>query len=331
MAPGSLAQVLRQLEPIFDDNDYPELLTGLSAPDDAAVYRLDDERALVVTLDFFPPIVDDPRSYGAIAASNGLSDAFAMGASPFLALNILAVPVDLPAEVTAEILRGGAEVVKRAGAVLAGGHSIKDNEPKYGVVVVAMARPDRLLTKGRARPGDRLVLTKRLGTGTITTALKRGLAEEAWVREATEEMIRLNRTASEAALAAGARSATDVTGFGFAGHAVEMAKASDMTLVVRWPSLPWLAGARELAGDDVFPGGARDNRSSYARSVQPDPALEDWQRTLLYDPQTSGGLLIAVPERGLAAFGDHMARAGEPFWEIGEVAAGPPTFVVAAQ
>ncbi len=214
--------MLRPLSSLFQNADYPDLLIGLGKADDAAVYRLSDDQALVATVDFFTPIVDDPYAYGAIAAANSLSDVYAMGGRPIFALNIAAFPADLPEDVMAAILRGGAEKVREAGVPIAGGHTIQDKEPKYGLVVLGLVDPRRVLTKGGAQPGDVLVLTKPLGAGVITTALKRDLATEEQVAVATASMLRLNRAASEAALAAGVRAATDVTGFGLLGHAREM-------------------------------------------------------------------------------------------------------------
>ncbi|HJX40411.1 MAG TPA: selenide, water dikinase SelD, partial [Anaerolineales bacterium] len=217
--------MLRPLQSLFEAAESPDLLVGLGAPDDAAVWRLDDSRALVVTTDFFTPIVDDPYAYGAIAAANALSDLYAMGAAPFLALNLVAMPTDLEPEIVAEILRGGAEQIRRAGAVLAGGHSIQDQEPKYGLVALGMADPAHLMTKDASRPGDRLVLTKPLGTGVTTTALIRDQGEPGHAAEAIEWMSRLNDRASRLALQAGVRAATDVTGFGLLGHGLELAQA----------------------------------------------------------------------------------------------------------
>lgn len=328
MGPEALAQVLRPLAELFDEADHPDLLAGLGQADDAAVLRLDGERALVLTTDFFTPIVDDPYAYGAIAATNSLSDVYAMGARPLLCLNIMALPEDLPAEVQLEILRGGAETVKRAGAALAGGHSVKDAEPKYGLVALGLTHPDRLLRKAGASPGDRLVLTKPLGTGTVTTALKRDRAEPDWVQAATIEMCRLNRAASEAALAAKARSATDITGFGFCGHALEMARASGTGFRIRLSEIPLLPGAAELARDDVFPGGARDNRRAYAAEVEIAEGVDEQEAMLLFDPQTSGGLLVAVPPEGLHAFRRTMDEAEEDFAEVGEVVEGPARILV---
>ncbi len=230
--------MLRPLQGMFDPADYPDLLVGLGAPDDAAVYRLDDARALIITTDFFTPIVDDPYQYGAIAAANALSDVYAMGGQPLVALNIAALPPDLPPDMMAQIILGMAEKVREAGAVIAGGHTIQDKEPKVGLAVIGLGHPDHLLTKAGARPGDVLILTKPLGTGCITTAAKNDKADAAHVAEAIRWMVQLNRDGAEVAVELGVRAATDITGFGFMGHATEMAEASGVTLRLQWNGIP---------------------------------------------------------------------------------------------
>ncbi|MCB0238195.1 MAG: selenide, water dikinase SelD, partial [Anaerolineae bacterium] len=217
--------MLRPLSNLFNQADYPDLLVGLGHPDDAAIYRLSDDKALVATVDFFTPIVDDPYAYGAIAAANSLSDVYAMGGRPLFALNIAAFPGDLPYDMISEVLRGGAEKAIEAGVAIAGGHTIQDKEPKYGLVVLGMVDPRRLLAKSGAQPGDRLILTKPLGAGVVTTAFMRDLTSDEQLAAATASMMQLNRAASEAALAAGAHAATDITGFGLLGHASEMLPA----------------------------------------------------------------------------------------------------------
>jgi selenide,water dikinase len=286
------------------------------------VLDLGDGRALVVTTDFFTPVVDEPYDFGAIAAANALSDVWAMGAEPALALNLVAFPPQLSAATLAEVLRGGAEVVRSAGAVIAGGHSIQDKEPKYGLCVVGFGEKAHLLTKGGARPGDRLWLTKPLGTGTVTTALKRGIAKEEEAAAAVASMKRLNRGAARAARAAGARSATDVTGFGLAGHALEMAEASGVRFRFRLDALPFLPGAERLAADMVFPGGAWGNLEHFGGRVARTRPLSDGEAMLLCDPQTSGGLLVAVPAEGEAAFEGALAAEGGASWRVGEVVEG---------
>ncbi len=298
------------------------MLVGLGAPDDAAVYRLDDEHALIQTVDFFTPIVDTPYEYGAIAAANALSDVYAMGGRVLFALNIAAFPPQLPPWMLADVLRGGADVVRSVGAAIAGGHTIQDKEPKYGLVVTGMAHPDKIMTKGGAREGDLLVLTKPLGTGVITTAIKRELADEAEVSAAIRSMTWLNKAASEACLAAGVKAATDITGFGLLGHALEMAEASGARLRIEFDRLPWLPGALRHAEKWAFAGGAFNNKSFYGPAVTLTRPLEEWQEILLHDPQTSGGLLAAAPRDALPTFIDACSPAGQEVWVIGEVTAG---------
>lgn len=292
-------------------------MVGLGAPDDAAVWRLDARRALVVTTDFFTPIVDDPYDYGEIAAANALSDLYAMGARPFLALNILAIPADLPAEVTAAILRGGASKVREAGAILAGGHSVQDREPKFGLVALGMADPERILTKGAARPGDVLILTKPIGTGITTTALKRGRADPGDLAEVVQWMKRLNDTSGRLALECGVRAATDITGFGLLGHLHEMAEASAVGMDLYFDSIPFLSGAKKYSAAKEIPGGTLDNQAFFGPRVSLDPSLSDSDQFLLFDAQTSGGLLLAVPRGDLAGFLAQAVVADLPHWAIG--------------
>jgi selenide,water dikinase len=307
------------LQETFPQADNPDLLVGLGSPDDAAVYRLDDERALVVTTDFFTPIVDDPYAYGAIAAANALSDVYAMGGEPLLALNIAALPTDLPPGIAAEIFRGLAEKVRQAGAVIAGGHSIQDKEPKVGLAVVGMVHPQQLLTKSGAVPGDRLLLTKPLGSGCITTAAKRDKVEATHLQAAIEWMSRLNRAGGKAATAAGARALTDVTGFGLIGHASEMTVAGDVTLHFKFDRIPLFDGVRQLADRNIFPGGSAKNRVAYEQHVEFAEDLTEPDRMLLFDAQTSGGLLVSLPAEKLDTFAAEMDRQGEPWWEVGVV------------
>ena len=307
---------------MFQPGDYPDLLVGLEDPDDAAVWRLDDERALVATTDFFTPVVDDPYDYGAIAAANALSDVYAMGGKPFMALNVAALPPDLPAEITGEILRGGAEKTRQAGVVLAGGHTVQDKEPKYGLMVLGFVDPRRMLTKGGARPGDVLVLSKPLGFGTITTALKRDLVDPADLAEAVEWMKRLNRTASELAVEFGLRGGTDITGFGLLGHSVEMAQASGVGLRLVFEKMPFISGARRYAEEWIFPGGSSDNRLYFGSQVRFAAGLDEPSQMLLFDAQTSGGLLLCVPKNRFNPLMERAAQTGQPFWEVGEVVEG---------
>lgn len=324
MAPEALAHVLRPLAALFDPADYPDLLVGLGRPDDAAVYRLSDDQALVATVDFFTPIVDDPATYGAVAAANALSDIYAMGGRPLFALNIAAFPASLPAGMLSQVLAGGAAKVKEAGIAIAGGHTIQDKEPKYGLVVLGLVDPRRMLTKQGARPGDRLVLTKPLGAGVITTAFKRDLTSDQQLAAAVASMTQLNRAAAEAALAAGVRAATDITGFGLLGHAAEMLGEEAVSLRFFFDQLPWLPGAQQFGDQWVYPGGAHDNRAYFEARVRFDPQLSEAQRTLCFAPETSGGLLLAVPPQQVEPL---LARL-EDAWLVGEVATGAPVVQV---
>ena len=323
MAPEALSQVLRPLKNLFSGDGYPQLLVGLGVADDAAVYKLNDDQAIINTLDFFTPVVDDPYDYGAIAAANSMSDVYAMGGEVSFALNVGAFPARLEPEVVTEILRGGAEKVIEAGAVIAGGHTVTDDEPKYGLVVTGLVHPDRYFTKGGARPGDVLVLTKPLGTGCISTALKRDIAEIEHVEKMVESMKRLNRAAAQAAQATGGiKAATDITGFGLLGHALEMALASTQKFVFEMNLLPLLDGLETYATDFVFPGGAANNKLYYEKDVVFAPSLSDAQQMILWDPQTSGGLLIALPPERLADFQAICATKAQPVWVIGQVVEG---------
>ena len=306
------------MQETFPRAAHPDLLVGLGEPDDAAVYRLDDERALVVTTDFFTPIVDDPYAYGAIAAANALSDVYAMGGEPLLALNIAALPPDLPSGIMPEIFRGMAEKVAQAGAVIAGGHSIQDREPKVGLAVVGTVNPRRMLTKKGTSPGDLLLLTKPLGSGCITTASKRDKVEPDHLKTAVEWMSRLNRTAGKAASDVGARAATDITGFGLIGHASEMGQ-DDITLHFQFDRIPLFDGIRQYADRNIFPGGSAKNRKAYEKCVKFAEDLTEPDCMLLFDAQTSGGLLIAMPAENIEAFAAEMDRRKEPWWEVGAV------------
>lgn len=291
-------------------------------PDDAAVWRLDEDRALVLTTDFFTPVVDNPYDYGAIAAANSLSDVYAMGGQPFLALNIAALPPDLDAGISSEIIRGGAEKVLEAGVVIAGGHTIQDKEPKFGLVVVGFVDPRRSLEKSAARPGDRLVLTKPLGFGLTTTALKRELAGEDDIAEVTLWMKRLNRDASRLALEFGLRCGTDITGFSLLGHSLEIARSSHVRLRFSFSQVPFISGARKYAEQWCFPGGAADNREFFGPDVRFDPGVNEMEQMMLFDPQTSGGLLLAVPPDQLDDFIARAREIDQPAWVVGEVAEG---------
>jgi len=296
----------------------PRVLVGFGTSDDAGVFRVRDDLALVQTVDFFTPIVDDPYDFGRIAAANSLSDCYAMGGTPVTALNIAAFPTDtLPLEVFAQILAGGASVAREAGVVILGGHTVRDEEPKYGMAVTGTIDPARIVTNAAARAGDVLVLTKPIGAGILTTALKRGRIDATQLAPVVEVMARLNRNAAAAMLDAGVRSATDITGFGLLGHAGEMARASGVALNIDASAVPLFEGALTLAAEGIVPGGTRDNAEEHARFTVFDPAVSPEHRILLSDAMTSGGLLIAVDpssvERlrtGLEAGGDLCAIIG---------------------
>jgi len=314
--------VLRPIKDVFKPADYPDLLVGLSDPDDAAVWRLDEGRALVATTDFFTPVVDDAYDFGSIAAANALSDIYAMGGKPFLALNVAALPPDLPAELLGEILRGGAEKAREAGVVIAGGHTVQDKEPKYGLIVLGFVDPRRMMTKSGARAGDVLVLSKPLGFGTTTTALKREQADPTDVSEVVGWMKRLNKAAAELAVEAGVTGGTDVTGFSLLGHGWEMAEASGVGLRFTFGKIPFTRGARRYAQEWIFPGGSSDNRLYYSKHVKFAPQIDEPSQMLLFDAQTSGGLLLSVPPKKLDGLLGGAAQVGQMLWEVGEVVEG---------
>jgi selenide,water dikinase len=296
---ADLAYVLRHLP---RDRD-PNLLVGPDMADDAAVYRLSDELALIQTVDFFTPIVDDPFTFGQIAAANSLSDVYAVGGKPLTALNIAGFPVkSLPAETLSEILRGGAEKAAEAGVTIVGGHTIDDDEPKYGLAVTGTVHPDRFLSAHGALPGDALILTKPLGTGAITTALKAGKAEERHVRQAVRWMTQLNDVASSAALSAKAHAVTDISGYGLLGHLAELCRASGVAAVVERPLCPLLPGAADYVAAEIVPGGTSANLAALEELVKFDEAISELDRMLLADPQTSGGLLVALPFERVEVF-----------------------------
>lgn len=320
--------MLRPLVGRFSALEHPELLVGLEPGDDAAVYQLNHELAAVLTIDFFTPIVDDPYDYGAIAAANAMSDVYAMGGAPLLALNICAFPPELPSQLVAEIIRGGADKVAEAGAILAGGHTVDAKEPIYGLAVMGLVKPSQLWTKAGAQPGDWLILTKPLGVGVVTTALKRGCATPEHVREATAQMSRLNRAAARLLSTVPPHACTDVTGFSLLGHALELAEQSGVALEIWSAALPWVAGATEYAACGMFPGGACSNRDAYAHKVRFDDALPETVRMLLFTPETSGGLLASVPSASLDGLRQRFAAAGEPLWVVGQALSGSGIEVV---
>jgi selenide, water dikinase len=301
MGPGDLSRALAALPEKKD----PRLLVGRETFDDAGVFRLSDDLALVQTVDFFAPIVDDPFDFGQVAAANALSDVYAMGGQPLTALNIVAFPTkDLPLDVLTGVLAGGQEKVHEAGALVVGGHTVIDTELKYGLSVTGRAHPDFLLTNAGAKVGDKLVLTKPVGNGILATAGKRGKLTPEAERVMLDKMKELNGKASRAALAVASRCATDITGFGLLGHASHIARASNVTLVIDLASVPALPGAREAAADGIATDGGKRN-AEYLRDLVRWNAGDDTDRALLFDPQTSGGLLVAVSQGRVA---DYLSR-----------------------
>jgi selenide,water dikinase len=317
------------LEDMFPADQYPDLLVGLAISDDAAVYRINDEVAVIQTLDFFPPVVDDPYDYGAIAAANAMSDIYAMGGQVVLALNISAFPADWPPELASAILRGGAAKIAEAGGVLAGGHTVEDQEPKYGLSVMGFVHPDRVWTKADAQPGDLLVLTKPLGVGIITTALKGEVADPDHVAPAVTSMKQLNRQAADLIQRIGVHACTDITGFALLGHGYEVAEKSGVRLEFQFDRLPFLDGAVEYADQWLFPAGTCRNEEAYGDGVTFDEHVSEEMQQLLFTPETSGGLLVSVPPDKIEALLDLFAQEGHPAWMIGQVVAGQGVHVVA--
>ena len=303
-------------------------MLGFDTADDAAVYKIDDDNAAVLTLDFFTPVVDDPYEYGAIAAANALSDVFAMGARPVTALNILAFPSCMGKEVVGEVLRGGADKVREAGAFVVGGHSIEDDEPKYGLSVFGLVNPKKLIRNGGALPGDALYYTKTLGTGIMNAALRAKLKSDADLRPVIDSMMELNKAASEAGIVAGMRACTDVTGFGLAGHLHEMVDASACAARIRWDALPLFDGVYELSCDYCRPGktfGIIDWASEFVEQGDLDDFEYDNRMGVLCDPQSSGGLLVAVPPENTEIFETEFERlCGRKAACIGEFIDGKP-------
>ena len=303
-------------------SDDPALIAGLEPPDDAAAYRVSEDLAIIGTLDFFPPLVDDPVAYGEIAAANALSDVFAMGGRVLFALSIAAFPEDFPKPALAAVFEAAAAKVREAGGVLAGGHTIRDPEPKYGLAVVGAVHPDRLFRKGGAHPGDVLLLTKRLGTGLLVSGRRSGLTSDADLDAAIDQMRTLNRAASEVLARHQVRGATDVTGFGLLGHGLEMARASGARLVFDAGAMPALDGALDLARAGIETGGAGHNRRFTAPALRVGEGVGPQLVALAHDPQTSGGLLAAVPEGDVDAVLADLLAASVTAWRTGRVEAG---------
>ena len=304
--------MLRQLPPVSD----PDLLVGLATSDDAAVYRLRPDLALVQTVDFFPPIVDDPMLFGEIAAANALSDVYAMGGVPLLALNVVAFPSDQPMRLLTDILAGGARKAAEAGVLIVGGHTVEDTEPKYGLAVTGTVEPGRQVTNAGARPGDAIVLTKPIGTGVITTAGKAGAATDSVLSGAVETMRALNAGAAAAMVASDAHACSDVTGYGLLGHLREMAAASGLSARVLSSRVPLLPGARELTEAGHAPGGSRRNLESVDQHTAWSESVDAAGRLLLADAQTSGGLLIASAQGDLELLADNLTSQGVSEWAI---------------
>lgn len=314
--------MLRPVKDIFDADSFPDLLVGLREPDDAAVWRLDEDRAIVVTTDFFTPVVDDAYDYGSIAAANSLSDVYAMGGQPFLALNVAALPDDLPNEISSEIIRGGAEKAREAGVVIAGGHTVKDKEPKYGLVVIGFVDPRKMLSKSGLKIGDALVLTKPLGFGVTTTALKQEKVDAEDVVEVVDWMKRLNKIASQLAVEFELSGGTDITGYSLLGHGLEMANASGVALKLALAKIPFTNGARKYAERGIFPGGAFDNKKHFKSHVNFASSIDEPDQMLLFDPQTSGGLLLGVAQNQVDRFLARAQESGQAAWVIGSVEMG---------
>ncbi|MBB3113503.1 selenide,water dikinase [Paenibacillus phyllosphaerae] len=328
IGPADLQQVLRSLPPVVPN---PDLLVGLDTSDDAGVYRLNDELALVQTVDFFTPIVDDPYSFGQIAAANAISDIYAMGGKPLTVLNIVAFPIStLDKQILADILRGAADKVAEAGATLVGGHSIDDKEPKFGMAVTGLIHPERVKTNAGAKPGDKLILTKPIGVGIMTTSIKKDQLSEEEVARVTKVMATLNKTAAEVMSGYDVHACTDVTGFGLLGHASEMAKGSEVGVRIVKEQVPVLPRVRELAEQGFVPGGTKNNFAHVSPSVIFDDALDQIDQYILCDAVTSGGLLIAVAPEQAEALLAALLAAGVEAGMIGEAVNEHPGQIVVA-
>lgn len=317
IGPDILAQVLGQFINETSSND---LIVGLETSDDAAVYKIDEDKAIILTLDFFTPVVDDPYLYGQIAAANSLSDVYAMGGDPILAMNIVCFPDCLSPDVLAEILKGGHDKVKESGAILVGGHSVSDDEPKYGLSVTGKVHPKKVFTNANAKEGDYIVLTKPLGLGILNTAIKAGILGEDSYNEAAKVMSTLNKYGKEAMVKAGGiNSVTDITGFGLLGHALEMAEGSDVTIKLYSGEIPTIKGAKENAKMGIIPAGAYDNRKFIGDKVCFNDNIEQYLKDIMYDPQTSGGLLISVKKENKDKLLEALKNSPTEYALIGEV------------
>ena len=325
MGPGDLQDVLGALK----EHSHPDLLVGLGKSDDAAVYRVSEDLAIIETVDFFPPIVDHPHIYGAIAAANAMSDVYAMGGQVLFALNVAGFPRDLPKEIIAAVFNGGADKVREAGGVIAGGHTVVDAEPKYGLCVTGRVHPGHILIKGGLVPEQKVFLSKPLGTGVVATAAKNDACERAILDAAVESMLRLNRVAAEVAQAMGCTGATDISGFGLLGHAAEMVEASRAGIAFRARDLPLLPGALALAERGHWSGGVKRNRQHIEATLGArgqlaiDRSLPDALVNLLFESETSGGLLFSVSPEKSGDVLDRFRQRGEPCWPVGHVTRTP--------
>lgn len=310
-----MAQVLCHLPKNYDEN----LIVGLDTSDDAAVYKINENLALIQTLDFFTPVVDDPYVFGQIAAANSLSDVYAMGGEPKLAMNIVCFPNCLDPSVLVEILKGGYDKVKEAGAILVGGHTVEDDEPKYGLSVAGFVHPDKVLTNSNAKPGDVLVITKPLGLGIINTAIKGGIADKISYDEAVKVMSTLNKFGKEVLEKVKVNSVTDITGFGLLGHALEMAESSEVTIKIYHKEIPLISNTLEYARMGLVPQGAYNNRGYIGDNVKFNNQIPEEMEDVLFDPQTSGGLLISVPKKEVDQLFKALANNPISYSIIGEV------------
>lgn len=301
------------------ESSHPNLLVGYNKADDAGVYKISDNLAVVQTLDFFPPIVDDPFDFGRIAAANALSDVYAMGGKPITAMNIVGFPASLPPYILTEILKGGLDKVTEAGAVVVGGHSVNDKELKFGVSVTGLIDPNKILTNSGAKIGDKIYLTKKLGTGIISTGVKREIVEPELEKLVTDQMAELNKNAAETMLSHSPNAATDITGFGLAGHAIEMADGSNVSIRINSNNLPILPQALELTAQNVIPGGLNTNRMFFDEKCKFSSSVDQNLQQLIFDPQTSGGLLIAIPNNNSTLFEQESADNKVNAVCIGEV------------
>jgi selenide,water dikinase len=326
LAPGVLSQVLAALPAQRDEN----LMVGFSTSDDAGVYRINETQALVQTVDFFTPMVDDPYTFGRIAATNALSDIYAMGGRPLTALAIVCFPPQEDPQLLGDIMRGGLSVMEDAGCIVVGGHSVRDAEIKFGYAVTGLIHPEQVKKNCTALPGDRLVLTKSIGTGVITTALKQGRAQGAWVDAAVASMTRLNRTAAELAAQFDVHSMTDVTGFGLMGHGREMAIGSGVRLAIDTRNVPLLEGAAAAVELGCIPAGLNANRDFAECIVEnaADVEIDSTVRTLVFDPQTSGGLLVSVSAEHAQTLVEQLRHSGHTAADIGEVLEGSPKIIL---